>query len=206
MIAPQQDRVGERWIRAMDVSADGKYIASSSFDDTVRGSVAIVEVPAGNDMFHFSDVGSCDCSAFSPDGKWLALATQHRAVYLLPVDRSANEQTQRTILSLIEKFQDDDYNARELASKQLLKIGFAALSQLRANLESPSAEVRVRCRRLVQQVQQGDVAVKLVGHEVSPNWVAFSPDGKLLASGDWQGVVKLWSVADAKELASLEPD
>ena len=196
------------------VAKPNEYISQAAFSPDSRllalaswtGSIAIVDVPAGNDMFHFSDIGSCDCSAFSPDGKWLALATQHRAVYLLPVDRSANEQTQRTISSLIEKFQDDDYNARELSSKQLLKIGLAALPQLRANLESPAAEVRVRCRRLVEQVQQGDVAVKLMGHEVSPNWVAFSPDGKLLASGDWQGVVKLWSVADAKELATLEPN
>ena len=34
--------------------------------------------------------------------------------------------------------------------------------------------------------------------------VAFSPDSKTLASGDWSGVVKLWSAASLQEVASLE--
>jgi WD40 repeat protein len=41
---------------------------------------------------------------------------------------------------------------------------------------------------------------------MQPHWVAFSPDSKLLASGDWDGVVKLWNVAEAKEFATLAPN
>jgi WD40 repeat protein len=36
--------------------------------------------------------------------------------------------------------------------------------------------------------------------------VAFSPDGKLLASGDSQGIVKLWTIPDGKLMLSLAPD
>ena len=48
--------------------------------------------------------------------------------------------------------------------------------------------------------------MKLAGHESQPTWVAFSPDGQLLASGDSRGIVKLWNVAQAKEVATLKPD
>ena len=34
--------------------------------------------------------------------------------------------------------------------------------------------------------------------------VAFSPDSRTLASGSWDGTVKIWSVESAKELATLK--
>jgi WD40 repeat protein len=34
--------------------------------------------------------------------------------------------------------------------------------------------------------------------------LAISPDGKLLASGDWDGVVKLWDLTTGKEVATLK--
>ena len=63
-----------------------------------------------------------------------------------------------------------------------------------------------RCRHLIQRIQNSEFAVKLAGHESQPTWVAFSPDGQLLASGDSRGIVKLWNVAQAKEVATLKPD
>src|SRR5262249_32135359 len=42
------------------------------------------------------------------------------------------------------------------------------------------------------------------GHTAQVRFVAFSPDGKTLASGDKGGTIKLWTVADGKELATLK--
>jgi len=36
------------------------------------------------------------------------------------------------------------------------------------------------------------------------NSVAFTPDGKALASGSLDGTVKLWDISTGKELRSLE--
>ncbi len=42
------------------------------------------------------------------------------------------------------------------------------------------------------------------GHTSAVSEVAFSPDGKTLASGSWDNSVKLWSVESGQQLASLE--
>jgi WD40 repeat protein len=44
----------------------------------------------------------------------------------------------------------------------------------------------------------------LIGHRERVTALAFTPDGKTLASGAWDRAVKLWSVAAGAEVASLE--
>jgi WD40 repeat protein len=44
----------------------------------------------------------------------------------------------------------------------------------------------------------------LKGHTNSVHSVAFSPDGKTLASGSLDETIKLWDVADGKEKATLQ--
>jgi WD40 repeat protein/uncharacterized caspase-like protein len=43
------------------------------------------------------------------------------------------------------------------------------------------------------------------GHPDAVQAIAFSPDGKILASGSWDNSVKLWEVASGKELRTLGP-
>jgi WD40 repeat protein len=44
----------------------------------------------------------------------------------------------------------------------------------------------------------------LVGHTSAVNSVAFSPDGKLLASGSDDNTIKLWDVATGQEVRTFE--
>jgi WD40 repeat protein len=50
----------------------------------------------------------------------------------------------------------------------------------------------------------GIVLGRLRGHEGSIVCLAFTADGKVLASGGWDGTVRLWEIASGKELAKLE--
>ena len=52
---------------------------------------------------------------------------------------------------------------------------------------------------------RGDDLCVLRGHSNLVYSVAFSPDGRLLASGDWNGVVFLWDVTTRKPVAKLNP-
>lgn len=49
-----------------------------------------------------------------------------------------------------------------------------------------------------------DPAVSLVGHRDRVASPAFAPDGRTIATGSWDGTVKLWNVRTAQELISLE--
>lgn len=87
----------------------------------------------------------------------------------------------------------------------MLAIGILAEPELRrAMKQSPSVEVRIRCRRLLEQVLAKPRA-KLAGNTGDVEGLAFSPDGQLFASDGKGGAVCLWKMNDLKELMRLTP-
>ncbi|HEV3417907.1 MAG TPA: hypothetical protein VG056_13860 [Pirellulales bacterium] len=184
-------------------SPDGRLLAIPNWN----GSLSIIDIASGNAAFKFKYLNGERGIAFSPDGKWLAVAPGYdRRIKLVSFEQLSGDGQQRQIAALIGQFQDDDYAKREAASQQLAALGPMVVEQLRRNLNSPDAEVRVRCRRLMERILDLAFARQLIGHEAEATWVAFSPDGKLLASGDSQGIVKLWTIPDGKLMLSLAPD
>ena len=81
-VDPQQGRrVSNRWIRAMDVSSDGKYIASSSLDDTVR----VWDAGTGREIYRLPGngrSGGTRAVRFSPDSRQLASWGDDMQVYV----------------------------------------------------------------------------------------------------------------------------
>ncbi|MFO0936894.1 MAG: hypothetical protein U0798_10310, partial [Gemmataceae bacterium] len=51
----------------------------------------------------------------------------------------------------------------------------------------------------------GKTIRELSGHTDLVRCLAFTPDGKKLCSGSWDGSVKVWNVADGKELLAFRP-
>lgn len=57
----------------------------------------------------------------------------------------------------------------------------------------------------IWDVKTGEEARVLAGHSQSIRSIAFSPNGKILVSGSWDGTIKLWNPTTGEELATLVP-
>ena len=58
--------------------------------------------------------------------------------------------------ALVEQLGDDSFEVRQRASEQLAAMGLAAQEALTAGLRDPDAEIRRRCRWLLQDVLEAD--------------------------------------------------
>jgi WD40 repeat protein len=140
----------------------------------------------------------------APDNRTLAVCSHDPTVRLFELDlRGPTPEEARRIKQLIAQLDLDDYHRREAAGRELRKIGMVAEPLLRQAMTSKSAEVRIRARRLRDRIRSPQPTAVLKGHPGDVEALQFSPDGKLVASGDKTGVVKLWDVAGRKEIATL---
>jgi WD40 repeat protein len=184
------------------VFTDEERFLTGGYDGTIRLWV----IGTGKELLRIHGIGGVDRLAFSSRAGLLAESGFSKSVPLFDFTlEGPGPKEQKRIAALLVKLDDDDYETRESAGKEMLAVGFSAESELRrAMKESPSAEVRIRCRRLRQQLLSRP-RTTLVGHTDQVEAIAFSPDGKLLATGSRDGSVRLWSVSDFKEAGRLVP-
>jgi WD40 repeat protein len=156
-------------------SPDSKRIA-------VGGGIVRLHEPTGKLERELAVGYSPACLAFSPDGKKVVLA----GAGVLEVWDVEAKKSLHTL-------------ARGLTTAV---TGLAFLPAAREGsgvLLSLDAHGRVR----LWDVDRGKEVEPLAGHRGPVNAVAFSPDGKTLATGGADGTVRLWSLADGKERLTL---
>jgi WD40 repeat protein len=183
---------------AVGFSRDGQWIITGRWDGSVRirdtATHAIrAAIRANNRGFDLS-----------PDNRTLLVFSDARALQLIHVTLYAatGELTQQ-IEELIAEWNDDDYGKREEASRRLIELGMVAEPQLRAAMKSESPEVRIRARRARAAVLSPEPEEIDLGHGASVGAVRFSPDGQIVATGDADGVVKVWNASDRNVVAEL---
>ena len=116
-------------------------------------------------------------------------------------------KTPAEIDRLIKQLGSDDFDKREAASSALEAIGESALKALsEAEAGSPDAEVVLRAAQVIKAVN-ASLNKRMRPFEGHQGWVlsvAFSRDGKHIASASTDHTVKVWDTAKGRELLSLK--
>jgi WD40 repeat protein len=173
------------WVRSVAFSPNGQFLASGSWDTTIK----LWDVAGGREVRtltgHTDWVNSV---AFSPNGQFLASGSWDTTIKLWDV---AGGREVRTLTG-----HTDWVNS----------VAFSPNGQL---LASGSDDKTIK----LWDVASGREVRTLTGHTDWVNSVAFSPDGRLLASGSCgkfdshgtciQGEVKLWDVTSGRETRTL---
>jgi WD40 repeat protein len=181
---------------------DNRSVLTGGWD----GSIRLWDVSTGEMRIKWKNLGGVDGLAFAPATRTLAVCGYSKEVNLFEFTLDEPSPKDRDkIQALLAKLDEESYETREAAGRELLAIGFIAEPELRRSMNSsPSVEVRIRTRRLRAEMLQ-EPRVVLKGHRDGIEGVALSPDGRLLASASKDGTVRLWDVTNRKEVKILVP-
>ncbi len=202
-------------IMAIDVSPDGKYLAIGSAEDQIslssglwrKGRITVLGIESGRPSWIYRDLaGPVNTVFFSADGRYLA-ATSF-GVKLGISDRGNTaiaDQKEWIILSA-----DDGRLVKRHAGE--FEVAAMAFSPDASRLITTGND-----NRILVWAADGTLATMLVKkgwleRRGDPTLVdarrivslAFSPDGKYLASGDDRGTIKAWDVRTGIQLASVD--
>ncbi len=169
-------------VRALAFSPDGKLLISTSkgrFEGKPEDEVVLWDVDGGRLLKKITDhPGLIDSVAYSPDGRFLALASDSRMVQV------RDAATGRPLRNLDCQ---DNVNRVTFSADGWLAVACGNNYRIPADVK-------------IFNPSDGRLLRRLQGHAALVWDMAFSRDGKRLASASGDNTVKIWDAATGREL------
>lgn len=199
-------RFGWDHVAVTEFSPDGLRLAACGAD----GRLCVADVADGHEVFAVEDKAEISSAAFSPDGRFLALRAGESRVKLRDARTGAflrsldtNRDGPPTCIAwspdgrTVVSSADDIVTVSEVASGEILNTIFS--SEVRSLSISSDGRLLAVGRAEDEEAALYSLATGLSlralgGHRDGATAVAFSPDGRTLATGGGDGSVFLWDV------------
>ncbi|WP_375330738.1 NACHT and WD40 repeat domain-containing protein [Candidatus Tisiphia endosymbiont of Oplodontha viridula] len=170
------DLVHTAMVSCISYSPDGKYLASGSWDDTVR----IWNAENGSLLHKLEGhTNTIRCVSYSPDSKYLASGSWDHTVKIWNAENG----------SLLHKLEGHTGVIKCLSYSLDGKY-----------LASGSWDDTV----IIWNAENGSLLHKIEEHTGQIWCLSYSPDGKYLASGSWDHAVKIWNAENGSLFYKLE--
>jgi WD40 repeat protein len=194
---------GGRSAAAVAFSPDGKVVGVASNDTHVR--VFVAETGELLARFAAYDGSAPQRLAISPDGKLIAIAGYTPIVALYRIEKTAAAPDELAeAAKRIAELDDDRFAVRQTATVRLVRMGTAVGPLVTAAMaKAPSDEARRRLAAVLANLRPPQPLRVLQGHRNRIDAVAFSPDGKRLATASHDGSVQIRDVATGETVAAL---
>jgi hypothetical protein len=198
-------------------SPDGRWLASASYDKSIR----LWDAESGAELKTLNGHSNTVMSiAFSPDGRRLASASRDKSIRLWDTESGAELKTLNghsgTVMSiafspdgrrLASASHDKSIGLWDTQSGAVLKtlnghsnvVASIAFSPNGRWLASASYDTSIR----LWDTQSGAELKTLNGHSNAVMSIAFSPDGRWLASASYDQSIRLWDTQSGAELTTL---